>query len=694
MKQRKCLSVFLALLLLAGCGRTNSAQEQQPEGTSFGNEVRPEHLAAEAQPDEASGYIWKLDSYACSQYIDDARTLCTDGSGGFYVLGAEDAGQIVFTVYHCDEDGEILSRTVLPVAGDAQTAVGNMGVLCGADAIWFDYTVTLSTGGGDKHGAYAGYIAACDYDGNLLFTTSTQELLPSGDDNTTFGSMALYEGACAVCTDHQVMSIDAAGAVLWRSSTDRSLYQMRTGADGMLYVITYADGEDLLRLDRDTHEISASLLPLDDGMYSLCSGILGYDLLLLDTQGAASKLYGVDAASGEKTPLFDLGALGILSVGTILELPNGRLIFDYFSLMGTRSLGQLVQEPLTDDTVTLTLGVCGSLSDTALSAVEMFNSQHAYAHLSVLQYDSTDALNLAIISGEGPDIICFDGLSEEDYARNGYLCDLYALLGEETKAQLVGAYCREYETAGKLCRISPVFCCDTMLGNGAHISADCDSFADMLSAAQAAPDGCMIFELSPHDSLLMLIRHALSGFVSYASGTCDFDNAEFEALLSLSAYGTQSTPESMARFDDWLFSLRPEKLMDYDGSGDHADPALGFPDAAVLTTQPGDTFGVYSSSTHRELAGQFIALLLSEDIQRAYSDLTGYYPILRDVYEDTVPAALQSEVENASGHYIAISPVFDIISEEADAFFAGDQSAAQAAHNIQSRVGIYLGEQG
>ena len=67
---------------------------------------------------------------------------------------------------------------------------------------------------------------------------------------------------------------------------------------------------------------------------------------------------------------------------------------------------------------------------------------------------------------------------------------------------------------------------------------------------------------------------------------------------------------------------------------------------------------------------------------------------MRDIYESIVPSDLQNEVAQASGHYIAISPVYEIVTDEAGSFFSGDQTAAQVAQQIQSRVSIYLGEQG
>lgn len=711
MKYNKFILSLIIILLLSACGAKDSTSSQPVNSPAFGNAVLPEHISSTAQPDtsggspaelnqstpatDIAGYVWKLDTFSCSEYIDHAQTLHADSAGGFYVLGTEDDSETLYTVYHCNGSGEIQTAITLPIHGDQQTSVGNMGVLCGDDAIWFDYTVTNSAGGGDQRGDYSYYLAACDYDGNLLFEAPREEIIQSNDDASLSGSMVLYDNSCVVATDHQVFAIDKTGSVLWQSSTSRSLYQMCLGADNELYFATFADGDDLLKLDRSTHEISDSLVSLDDGMYSLDSGILGYDLLLMDSQGATAQVYGLDVMSGEKTPLFDLGALGILSIGNIMETSDGFFVFDYYSLMGASALGQLVQAPISTEVATLSLGVCGTLSATAESAIEMFNSQHTDAYLSVLQYDSTDALNLAIISGEGPDIICFDGLSEEDYARNGYLCDLYALLGSDTKSELVERYCQEYETDGKLYRISPVFCCDTLIGNSDHITSSSDSFVDLLSVARSVGNDCQIFSWEPSYCLQMLLQRSVTEFVDYGSRTCDFENEEFEALLALSSLGSQASEDNGEIFDDWLYELRTENLMNYDPDNSmQRYSVLGFPQSAVLSTRPGDTFGVYASSAHQDIACEFISLLLSEDIQRAYSDMTGYYPIMRDIYESIVPSDLQSEVAQASGHYIAISPVYEIVTDEAGSFFSGDQTAAQVAQHIQSRISIYLGEQG
>ncbi len=51
-------------------------------------------------------------------------------------------------------------------------------------------------------------------------------------------------------------------------------------------------------------------------------------------------------------------------------------------------------------------------------------------------------------------------------------------------------------------------------------------------------------------------------------------------------------------------------------------------------------------------------------------------------------------MENASGIYEENPALTEIILDEASAFLAGDKTAAQAAETIQSRVSIYMAEQG
>ena len=708
MKKRIFLCLALVLSLFVGCGAGHNSASPKPNEAKLENSVLPEHITDSANADNNSnaadettgrsdinaGYVWKLAAFSCSSHIDNVKTLHKDEADGFYVLGADSTEEQKITVYHCDGNGTILSETQLPVLGNQKTSIGDSGIVCGNNTIWFDYSEIITAGGGDQRGNSIVYIAACDYNGNLLFASPLKELIQADGDSAALTGMVLSDNCCVFSTEHQVAAVDSSGSIVWKADTDLDLSEICLGSDNQLYFLTYSDVNHLFMMEPGTHKITPLKLSLSDGFFSLQSGILNYDLLLENHQGSSPQVYGLHVDTGEKTLLYDLGVLGIYSIGNIIETSGELIVFDYFNPMGTRSLGKMVQAPMSNETISLSLGVCGTLSSTAESAVAMFNSQHTDAYLSVQQYDSSDALDLAIVSGEGPDIICFDGLSEEDYARNGYLYDLYTCLNQDQTSKLLERYRQEYEIDGKLYRISPVFCIEALNGNSAFLHQNTDSFKEMLSVAQSVPDSCMILPSEPAHCLNMMLQRSMTQFVDFKSHSCDFENDEFEALLSLCALSTQITESYLDQYDNWLFDFSTYSLPNIEYYNDMPNTSiLGFPKTKILATQPGDTFGIYAKSAHPEIASSFIDLLLTEDIQRTYSYSTGYYPVLQPIFEELVPAEWKDAVATSSGHHIAISPVYEIIDDEAAAFFSGDQTASQTAQHIQSRVSIYLGEQ-
>jgi ABC-type glycerol-3-phosphate transport system substrate-binding protein len=67
--------------------------------------------------------------------------------------------------------------------------------------------------------------------------------------------------------------------------------------------------------------------------------------------------------------------------------------------------------------------------------------------------------------------------------------------------------------------------------------------------------------------------------------------------------------------------------------------------------------------------------------------------VSRETIEDLEAQAIQT-IESASVLSGGGASVISILWEEAQGYFAGDKTAEQAAENIQSRVSIYLAEQG
>lgn len=696
--KKLCILFLIAAVLLSGCGKQASSFADTvaaDEPLTFGNAVIMETPKTEealetletSSEENVVGYIWRLGDYRINYESSTLLNLQSDGSGGFWIMNnAESSNGLGYTALHCDENANVLTETAIPVVIDQDNSGCDM-IAYGSDAIYYNQTHFITHGGGDRPAELERMICACDLNGNVLFSIQLADL--TTEENPYISDIVAMDGYCIISTESSVIALDHTGSLRWKMETTEFIDSMFRNTDGKVYIKTAFDQNALYLLDTEACTLGQPLYITEDGEVPQ-PGVLGYDMLLCNNATNSPKVYGLDLTSEEKTALWDCGAMGMLHAGNIVETGRGDLVLDYVTLMSGWSLGELVQEPVYEgeEVTTLTLGTIRSLSVTADTAIAMFNSLYPEYYLQVATYVDAEAMNLAILSGEGPDIICLDGLSEEDYARNGQLLDLYNYLdADETisRDELVPEYLKEYETNGGLFRLSPVFSYGYLDINSEVISAVPMTFTEYLAVAKENSNN-PTWEMKAEDVLLVMLGYSMTSFVDYNTGDCFFDSEEFMSLLELVNMGRMLTEEEYMDAE-WLYSP---------GSADIWNEVVGeggFPGAGVLVTEPMDTFGIYAGTKHPEAAWNFFSLLLGEDIQRSYAEMTGSFPVLSSVYSDLVPDKIQEKISHAKGHWIDTSPVYDIVKEEAAAYFAGDITAEITAGHIQSRVMIYLAEQ-
>lgn len=155
----------------------------------------------------------------------------------------------------------------------------------------------------------------------------------------------------------------------------------------------------------------------------------------------------------------------------------------------------------------------------------------------------------------------------------------------------------------------------------------------------------------------------------------------------------------------------------------------GFPTShgSAPALMPSIQFGMSATSENKEGVWQFFKFILSESIQAEifskiylpsnkaalnkatdkiiadFIDMPKKLSILDVNLQDVViPGTLNTDLAKDEAYAILNriafnaqydEAVYDIIIDACGAFFHGDQSAAQAAEVIQSRVGIFLSEQ-
>lgn len=216
------------------------------------------------------------------------------------------------------------------------------------------------------------------------------------------------------------------------------------------------------------------------------------------------------------------------------------------------------------------------------------------------------------------------------------------------------------------------------------------------------------------------IAYAMTGeFIDLGSMSCDFKSPEFSAWLGMMTSMIDNTgfAEDGISFTcgvDSYYLMRGFDIINGFGA-DNPQKIVGFPDSKGS--------GIYLASPAAVVAiqGEYNGLNTSvsiasgcEDPQAAWSfikqllsDANGGIPVLKSVFDRVMDyntrtysmlpediETLRWLAEDAAGVVIADPALIQLISGELNAYASGDKSAEDAAAQLQSRVSIYLAEQG
>ena len=329
--------------------------------------------------------------------------------------------------------------------------------------------------------------------------------------------------------------------------------------------------------------------------------------------------------------------------------------------------------------------------------------------------DRLKDLSTRLAAGDGPDIICFNGLDPAPYGQSGALVDLYELIDSDlelSREELVAL--KPFESGGALWSLAPCFYISTCLGLesvvGDGLGWTFEEFFTLSDSLEA--DQKMFATTSP----LIFVQNTLSGvlpeLIDYETASCSFTDGRFEEYLRL-ASGLETADET-----DWeSFNARfaAGEIMLYDTTlRDAADLAaleeyygqaltpIGWPSldgscGSRLTAWA--DMGIVSSGDVGA-AWEFMRFLLSDGEPQS-GLFAGSFPMCRTALE-----ALLSEGPDAAGagelltligalEYRDLSgtTAAQIVCEEAEACFSGARSFGETAELVQDRVGLWLSEQ-
>ena len=585
-----------------------------------------------------------------------------------------------------------------------------------------------------------------DGDGNLLISTDTLILRFDADGNHL--------------SDIQIPGFYLSGMVCSGNGT---------------VCVTYYDDDgnmSLARVEGDALSDPVTPAGIKENSGIACYSGADGSILISDY----TNLYSLDPMTGETTQLLNWldSDINAYYVGGVCGSDDSLLVLmnEYTSSGVDYELGTLTKVPADQipQRTVITLGV--EYSDSNLVGdIVAFNRQSDRFRISIVdysQYDSeendysggADQLDKDIISGAAPDIISLDSSNMRRYISKGLLKDLTALMesrGGISMDELVTAALKGYMEDGRLYGMPSTFSLQTLYGS-ARLFADYDAEnfnMEALSAVVASlDDDVKIMQYyGRNDFLSSMLYLNMDQYVDYAAADCNFDTAEFEALLEIASRLPEEYDYEDESYDDdgnYIYYSEEESLQQgslllttgyiYSAyeiknlynlyTEENGIINLGYPTAdgaaPLISLDNGLAISENVSDEVEEGAWAFICFMLEnldgedewslpitkaglEAVLQSAQEQSWYMDGDEKVYYDdyyyigdveyTISPLTDEQVDDfmayiesagTAGSYD--SDLLDIITEEAAAYFSGDKSASEVASLIQNRVKIYLGE--
>lgn len=436
-------------------------------------------------------------------------------------------------------------------------------------------------------------------------------------------------------------------------------------------------------------------------------------------------------------------------------LPDGDFLF--WEYAGFTDVDYYILRQRTEEEIAQMqyLSLAGVQLDFLKADICNFNRTHSDMRIMLKDYiqpdevypfeDANNRFQNDLLNGIVPDIICTNNLHFESLANKNLFEDLKPFMENDEnfiESDYLMNYFDSMQYSGKQLQIGFGFSVTTTAAKtkyvGEKIGLTPSEFSEMLNNR---PETMDVFQGGfRNDMMFMLERNTQDSFIDRESGTCHYDTPEFISLLEL----TKSLPEmkDTDEFNDEFWSAywqdrallsnvwinRPIGWHEQIAGYFRKEPItwIGYP---TLDGGNGGLFGssyqlaMYSESRKQQEIWNFFMEMLSEPVQNKLCQENGFnqdrLPVLRSSLEKVMTAAtkgamrtmyLGSEIttgnateeemqdfyayiEGITKHFRYDVTIDNIISEEAEMYFADDQTAEKCAEMIQNRVSLYLSEQ-
>lgn len=672
---KRVFALVLVLLTLAACGK---------------GEVLPEASPTQAQ--ETDSAVTRMVSEPVAA---DFYAYLTDVCGGELYAMADMA--------LCRWDGALL-EPLFELDGLSEVKK----IAAAEEGIWLECV---------REGESLPVLELRSYDGELL----TEIDLSGLEFVQTWGMLGdLEAGGGLVFADcmENIFVYTADGELKGSVETERNVSEdiVLTGAG---LTVMQSDGDYTNCYDIDPEILEAGKpYRLGRAMRHIYSGGGVYDFVAVDRDMLG--LWAVECGSGKVEPILLLRDIGLSFEGGFLPYVLGEDDSVLSPVGGGVSMHCFMGDEERPVRQVIRLESLGSVPELSRYAAS-FNASNEEYFVEVTDLmssfpnidDRLKDLSTRLAAGDGPDIICFNGLDPAPYGRAGALVDLYTLIDSDPELSREDFIALDaFESGDKLWSLAPCFTISTCVGLESVVGDSLgwtfeDFFAlyDSLEAGQK-----MIATMSP----LIFVENTLDGvlpeLVNYETASCSFTDGRFEEYLRL-ASGLETADETdwesyAARFASGEIVLNEQMLRnirDLAALEEYYGQALtpiGWPSfdgscgSRLLTTSD---MGIVSTG-NTDAAWEFLRFILSDEKTQAELSLASI-PISRAAAEEQL-----SEAESRSDTMLGLleglthkdsagSTISQIVLEEATAYFAGAKSVEDTCEIIQDRAETYIAEQ-
>lgn len=704
---KKIMTWFLlaVTLLLSACG---TAQQEPPSPAQTSASGTPETEITTPEPVK-----WEGKGYPYRQQALPSRA---DSTVSLFAAGDDYYSAIMYFAEDGRQAFELLKNGEELIYAPADTYITCASG--GSEGIWLLESVRTELG-------YEGRLHLIGYDSESLRTLAMADM---GLEDTYFYSMRCFDGGLCLQGSGEAAIIDDNGTLEAFVTFDAPETYVVTGGDGALYSVYAGESSNAVRR-YDNGTFTDALDISADGMT-----VFGGNSEFLLTGTLEDGLYGINS-DGSLTPLiiWEECRVSVSGLRGIVPLSEGRFLL--LDSMGTSMLSPAdpaeLKEPVVLTIATLGEGLYGLTYEFNMSSTDYFLEEVDYSDGGSLSTtDALTRLSTDIAAGNAPDMFLLSGIPVNSWIRRGYLADMMPIIEGDPSFDLDDIVISEQLSLdGGLYYLDSSFGIDTYAALTSNLGDALGwTLEEYLEAETSLPAGSiMMYNMTKELFFDQVSSRYMQRAIDWQSGSCDFDNEDFVTLLE-SANAIRETPEpeefsgyvpaeqALREGTEYAVALwigNVTQIKEFESLVGEPISVVGMPTpdggcgSRLMMNSP---VGIYAGSDEQEGCWEFMKYLLMSYDMDYHSGTNSYMPVYRTYFDAQIERAMnenggarfsQADAQRLQGLIDAVDfttlydeTAHDIIQEEASAYFNGIRSAEEAAEIIQSRLSIYVAEQG